>query len=67
MTHEQIDKIWFQALKETTAAGDRFVRYHFCDLITNEKIASLEVENAALKADNEHWKSLVFLLTKARE
>ena len=37
MTNKEIDAIWDRALRETTTAGDRFIRYHFAKLVAEHE------------------------------
>lgn len=33
MTHEELDRLWFQAMEESIKDGEMVVRYHFAKLI----------------------------------
>ena len=33
MTHEELDRLWFQALEDSIRDGEMVARYHFADLV----------------------------------
>ena len=33
MTRDELDTLWFQALRESTEAGEQYIRYHFAALV----------------------------------
>lgn len=34
MTHEELDRLWFQAMEESIKDGEMVARYHFAALVT---------------------------------
>jgi predicted SAM-dependent methyltransferase len=37
MTHEEIDRIWQQAMRQSIEAGEMFTRYHFAKLVAEHE------------------------------
>ena len=37
MTREELDTLWFQAMRQSIEGGENFVRYHFASLVAAEK------------------------------
>lgn len=53
MTRKELDTLWFQAMRQSIAEGEDFIRYHFANLVAaekNEEIAALQAENERLRA-----------------
>ena len=44
MTHEEIDVMWQQAMRQSIEAGEVFTRYHFAKLVAErERVACAKV------------------------
>ena len=38
MTHEEIDTMWQQAMRESIKDGEVYIRYHFAQLVTEKAL-----------------------------
>ena len=38
MTHEEIDMMWQQAMRESIKDGEVYIRYHFAQLVTEKAL-----------------------------
>ena len=44
MTHEEIDRMWQKAMRQSIEAGEMFTRYHFAKLVAErEREACIEI------------------------
>lgn len=48
MTREELDALWFQAMRQSIEAGEDFIRYHFAALV-----AAAEREACAMVAEEK--------------
>lgn len=62
MTREQIDRLWFQAMRQSAEAGEQFSRYHFAAAVADAALAArmplTDAELADLwhQANGQHYR-----------
>ena len=44
MTHEEVDAMWQQAMRESIKDGEVYIRYHFAKLVAEKALAQPEQE-----------------------
>lgn len=55
MTREELDALWFQAMRQSIEAGEDFIRYHFAALVAAaEREACAEVCEETTAAWTQH-------------
>ena len=55
MTREELDALWFQAMRQSIEAGEDFIRYHFAALVAErEREACAIAGGAAAMAGLDH-------------
>lgn len=60
MTREELDALWFEAMRQSIEEGENFVRYHFAALVAAE-------ERKALKEERRRAMDEIYSLREAEE
>ena len=53
MNREELDTLWFQAMRQSIEEGEDFIRYHFAALVSAaEREACCEIVHGQCESDN---------------
>jgi len=47
MTREELDALWFQAMRQSIEAGEDFIRYHFAALVAERERETCAIAGGA--------------------
>ena len=68
MTREELDTLWFQAMRQSIEEGEDFIRYHFAALVAaHEREACCKIVYGLCESDNSAQRTVEAIRARGEE
>jgi hypothetical protein len=68
MNREELDMLWFQAMRQSIEEGEDFIRYHFAKLVAaHEREACCKIVHGQCESDNVAQRTVDAIRARGQE